>query len=498
MNINFLFRNTLLLWAIFLASTAGVSAQTNCLDNFSAIASACSENGTFDVNVDMNYDATAVSDSFVLSGNGVIYGTYPYTALPVQINDLAGDGVTIYSFSAQDLANDTCTASAEIGVVFCPITACQYNTASVTAGACNLFGEYSATLFFTVQNPGNSGKFELLLNGVSKGTFFYADLPITINNLIGDGITDYEFLVQDTDKPDCNETLTLEAINCGNCLIQNMSVTPQPCAPDGTFSAVLNFTAVNPAGDTFQLLNGVTQTSTVHSYNDLPLTISGLQGDGTTVYGFQVQDIGSNSCFSYISLETVLCEETACTISSVDAEATPCTEQGFFNVIIDIEAQNNGASFVVVGNGNNYGTYNYADLPISLGPFLADGVTDYEFDIFDNDNMTPPCTNYADVGIIDCISALPDLSAGGVRLELPTLIAAGTIPIRIESRQYVRQAVLSIFNVNGAVLQSETLSHIAPDAPYIHQFTAAALASGLYIVQLEGDFGIIQTKFVVL
>jgi len=68
-----------------------------------------------------------------------------------------------------------------------------------------------------------------------------------------------------------------------------------------------------------------------------------------------------------------------------EATVLPCNDENEFEVLLNFEYENVGKEgFAIKGNGNNYGTYEYDGLPIVLGPFLADGVTKYEFEARDN------------------------------------------------------------------------------------------------------------------
>ena len=82
-----------------------------------------------------------------------------------------------------------------------------------------------------------------------------------------------------------------------------------------------------------------------------------------------------------------------------------CTPNGIFYVDLNLDYQNTSDSFHVAGNGNNYGTFAYQDLPISLGPFQGDGQTDYEFVAIDQQN--PNCQNFIELGPVDCSSGGP-------------------------------------------------------------------------------------------
>jgi hypothetical protein len=84
-------------------------------------------------------------------------------------------------------------------------------------------------------------------------------------------------------------------------------------------------------------------------------------------------------------------------------------------ISLDLEVQGNGAlGFLVLGNGTNYGAFDYADLPIELGPFTGDPITTYEFIVVDIANTS--CTGSATIGPIDCQAPQP-IWPGDVNLD---------------------------------------------------------------------------------
>ena len=63
-------------------------------------------------------------------------------------------------------------------------------------------------------------------------------------------------------------------------------------------------------------------------------------------------------------------------------EVSECDGNLFF-VVINFEYANTSDEFKVVGNGNNYGTYAYADLPITIDGLEADCDLQFEFGVQD-------------------------------------------------------------------------------------------------------------------
>jgi hypothetical protein len=89
-----------------------------------------------------------------------------------------------------------------------------------------------------------------------------------------------------------------------------------------------------------------------------------------------------------------------CAISAVIATPSACTGN-YFMVTIDVEYENPASpGFTLAGNGTIYGTYLYADLPVTIGPFLGDDESVYEFIVWDVENGD--CQNYTTLDALNC------------------------------------------------------------------------------------------------
>jgi len=101
------------------------------------------------------------------------------------------------------------------------------------------------------------------------------------------------------------------------------------------------------------------------------------------------------SLFTFLSFSA----DSQCSINNMTVEVTAC-EGDLFDITIDLDFSNTSDQFTVKGNGNNYGTFNYADLPISITSLAADCMTEYEFiatDVVDN-----TCSKFVEWGTVCC------------------------------------------------------------------------------------------------
>ncbi|MBK9734172.1 MAG: hypothetical protein IPO92_04085 [Saprospiraceae bacterium] len=89
-----------------------------------------------------------------------------------------------------------------------------------------------------------------------------------------------------------------------------------------------------------------------------------------------------------------------CTITDLNVTPTECNVNGNFFVEIDFNHVGTSVKFRVLGNGTNYGLFEYEDLPIKLGPLEANCTTNYEFVVRDAEIET--CLAFKNIGTKCC------------------------------------------------------------------------------------------------
>ncbi len=324
------------------------------------------------------------SDLFTVAGNGNDYGTFNYNELPITVGPLEGDGITIYEFVVTDNLDPNCSEFTVIDPVFCDVQGdCAIIELVVDPQDCNNDGTYNIFINFNYENPGND--FFDLFDGSGNNIGFYAlaDLPIIHENFVPSG-NDFDVItVCINDMPNCCATEEFLALDCPTpqCQISNVVADPGPC--DGMlFWVTINFDYEN-TGDLFSIHGNGTDYGDF-DYNDLPVTIGPLVGDGITIYEFVVTDLANPNCSDFTVIDPIQCDVNICEIWDLVAEAHSCDGE-FFLVDIDFNYENTSDSFEVHGNGNNYGTFAYADLVITIGPFEGNGQS-LEFVVFDQQN----------------------------------------------------------------------------------------------------------------
>ncbi|MEM9547627.1 MAG: T9SS type A sorting domain-containing protein [Bacteroidota bacterium] len=90
-----------------------------------------------------------------------------------------------------------------------------------------------------------------------------------------------------------------------------------------------------------------------------------------------------------------------CTIENISIEESVCDEQDRFSVEINFSHSGTGANgFQILGNGNNYGTFQYENLPVTIDGLAGNCEIDFEFIIRDVDD--PTCATFGELGPVCC------------------------------------------------------------------------------------------------
>ncbi len=366
-----------------------------------AVASTCNDStGNFFVTLD--FDFANAATSFTVAGNGVMYGTFNYADLPITLGPLVGDGTTDYEFIVTDSDSPNCVTETGLGTINCMPLDCAISNIVVDPGSCTSDSIYTLVVDFDYANAGTNG-FNVSTGGMNLGSFNYADLPLTLDFPSSSGFMQNIFIC-DNDNSDCCQELTFMGTDCSPnpvCELGMITATTSPCDDStGNFFVSLDFDFANTA-TTFTVAGNGMMYGT-YNYADLPITLGPLAGDGMTDYEFIVTDSDSPNCVNETAIGIVNCSTNpVCELGNITTTTSPCDDStGTFFVSLDFDFANTATTFTVAGNGMMYGTYNYADLPITLGPLVGDGMTDYEFFVNDSDN--PNCVIVAELGSVNC------------------------------------------------------------------------------------------------
>lgn len=361
-----------------------MSAQSCEITEVSAVALPCDGNY---FNVSVNLEVTNPSSpGFTLAGNGVIYGTYLYSDLPVTVGPLLGDNESVYEFIAWDVENADCQQYVSIPAANCgPI--CSISNFALNFIACQSTQAALVEVDFDVTNPtGNT--FDLYNEGVNIGTWLYTSLPITIPFFVVNGAAPIHVTVCDHVNADCCETFTVPAIDCNpnNCEIY--SVTAEPECTGNNFVVHLDFGYDNPASDSFAVTGNNLEYGTF-AYNELPVTLGPLNGSSSINWKFVIRDSESSTCADSTTLGVYNCPPP-CNFQALNAMALQCNGNDAYSLLLGAEVEGEGDNgFAVFSDNAYYGSYAYATLPLTILGFEGSGEFIDIVSVCDNEN--PGC-----------------------------------------------------------------------------------------------------------
>lgn len=149
------------------------------------------------------------SRGFIVKINGLPFDTLQYGKDVYEIGPLKGNCETLYRFVLFDLNNPSCAAELAFSEKICCDPVCSIKEPVISFTPCRE-GKFNLNLNF--KHVSTLQKFRVKVNGVFKGPFNYADLPVTIENL--NERQSYEIIVWDVEKEACRMAFTIPGIEC--------------------------------------------------------------------------------------------------------------------------------------------------------------------------------------------------------------------------------------------------------------------------------------------
>jgi hypothetical protein len=345
----------------------------------------------------INFKYKDVGECFTIKGNGKTYGTFKYNQLPVTIGPFNGDCKTNYEFIIRDCKTEGCKLTSNCGVVCCENPPCELSDMTVEKTECDDNGKFCAVINFS--HSGNSSCFKLSGNGKEYGKFGYSQLPVKICGLEGDCATEYEFKATDCENFECFATQQLGIVCCDlPCKLSELKIEKTDCNDAGQFFVFINFKYSNTS--TCFKIKGNGKDYGKFKYTDLPIKLGPFEGDCKTVYEFTIFDCENEKCSISKEIGKVCCDKKNCEIKELKITKTDCDKSKNFYVLINFKYSNTSTCFKVRGNGVDYGTFNYTQLPIKIGPLKGDCKKQYEFVITDCEKET--CKASKNIGIVCC------------------------------------------------------------------------------------------------
>ncbi len=362
----------------------------------------CTSDSTYSATVNFEYQNVG-NNGFKLFFNGVLFGTYQYTQLPLNIQNFPVSNKKNDVVKIIDVDNPDCYKAVEYEGLKCGSQGgdCIITNLTAVESDCDSAGNFYVTIDFDFENEGNQG-FTILGNGVNYGNFEYGNLPVVLGPLKGSKDKVWEFIVKDKQYSYCLKGISIGKKDCGtDCEIYEVVVTKGDCTSDSTYALTIDFDYKNVGGDKFNLKANGKYFGT-YLYTQLPLTINNFPKSGQGVDWILICDKENEQCCKGKEFETKSCGNSGdCIITNLTAVTSDCDSAGNFYVTIDFDYENEGnQGFTIQGNGVNYGNFGYADLPVVLGPFKGSNTKVWEFKV--KDIQYPDCYKVKELGKVDC------------------------------------------------------------------------------------------------
>jgi len=359
------------------------------------------EDGEFDVSIDFEY--ANVTNTFTIVGNGFSYGTFEYINLPIILSGLDADCSTSYEFIITDEIDGDCSNFTGIGTVCCD-DECDITNLNVEVGNC-IDDEFSIEVSFDYVSPSSSFTY-IVVNDlavtVQEGVYFYADLPLILG-LGNDGTGVFLMIIEDTEGPfPCGAEAEFDnpCSDGGDCAITAIDYDEIPICEDGFVVADWFIFSENSSEFGYDIFIN-NEFITFVEYNSSNLYDFNFENPGTEYFTIQACDNDNpDCCFTTEYLNPCYEESGDCFIGEISVEQSDCNSDGFFSLELNFEYENTSDQFTLGGNGINYGTYSYADLPITLEELEGDCLTEYEFVVTDLNNNN--CTTFIEWGVVCC------------------------------------------------------------------------------------------------
>ncbi len=348
----------------------------------------CDANGQYMLDIEFTSENTG-SQGFKVRANDQWFGPFDYGQAFYTVGPL--NGGVVYEIVVRDVQYELCRDVIQFGPVNCG-NDCHIYDLVADASDCNDDGQFFVTINFQHDNTGNDG-FKIYGNGNVYGYFNYSDLPITIGPLTSNA-DQLEFGAADASHPDCHDFAVVQVPDCdspntGDCHIADLVADVHPCLPNGMFYVTLDFVHENTSG--YFKVRGNGNLYGIYSYDDLPIEIGPLYGNGTTNYEFVVIDIHNENCRDDIGIGTVSCSGTGdCAVQELIVDPGDCHPDDTYNLWFWFTFENPGNNFYdVYHNGDLVGTYPLTQVPKTLQHLTANNEPFQTLKICINDH--PDC-----------------------------------------------------------------------------------------------------------
>ncbi len=450
-------------------ATSVIPVSCDCsFDNLSTIQF-CNQDSLIAILIDFD-PKDAVSDSFDLV-SATSTTRYAYAQLPINVTGLPSADIAL---EIVDALNQNCILM--INEPLECVLECAITNFEVEVLSCESLGVANLSFNFNFEDL-TTDTVVLSYNGNVLGNYIVQDTgDYVIPFLEIDCEIDFNsFSLAPINDPDCGTEFPMPNIDCCTpCEITNPSFTVT-CLDNMSASILIDFDYDGEAQDMLDLFVFGNLEGTF-SYDQFPINIASdilAPGDYPFTIAFPSCDIDGTFPF--------FCDEP-CVITNITMDSVECVGPSFFPLIefdfsVDID------SVMIFANEGIQGTFSTENLPIFLGPYQGDGITEYTFTVTavgDED-----CSDTFEFGTFEC-------EPNAIDENILSNIKWSTLPhgTLIEGIKSFNQ--IALYDIQGRKIEE---NKIIDDQFFIEN---TGHMNGLYFVRLINHKGEVHTVKIVL
>jgi len=433
------------------------------------------------------------SDTFEIGYIDKYLGKYLYENLPVKIGPFHNID-TVYAPYIEDLDDIFCDFQFKINSGGCP--ECEISNLKLDTFECN--DDYNKDMVFSFEhkNSGNQG-FEIYVNGEKYATNDFKNTEIIDTSTIREKFELNAVQIEcedtihirlvDVQNPDCFFENNFTSFCCELCEVGAIDIRDRECKSDSTFNFIVDFDYAKNRKDSFSLTLDNDYIAN-YSLAELPLQIENYPISEERTHSVLIC-LDGGKCCNDVEFDSPDCDYFDCNISGALYSVTYDSMGLYWFNINELVYNNTSDSFSIVGNGRNYGVFNYNDLPIELGSYNCSDSLNLEY-IF-KDNVVENCEYVIGPGVIDC-----PFKVGTEEEDISEKwsIYSDSKSIYVYSKELVfDNASIEIYDMLGAVVYRYT----PENGKHFSRQTLSSLNTGMYILYFKNNKSKIVKKIYV-
>jgi hypothetical protein len=311
----------------------------------------------------LNFDHGTQSDSFLIGGASVLYGTFAYKNLPVFIGPLSFSNAPLDLLIADK--NDVfCFGGLTQGPVQ-ECNGCNIRDAAYEVLPCNAQGKIYIKFKFKTTNPGVKG-FVVRGNGVIYGQYKYGEDYYYLGPITPDCSKNYEFVIVDNTNNSCSVNLANNVkLCCGACEIGALTID-EKCDQNSPAISLQFDKAGVPDDSVAVYVNGTLVGKFKKGADPLMINYPFVED---VSYAVKVIAFKTEGCFRLAEFTYNCNTSEPCAFKEPQIELSECNGDNLFKIFIKFIASGpHSDHFNVTVNDQNFGPFTYGMTSYTIGP----------------------------------------------------------------------------------------------------------------------------------